>query len=35
MVKNIKQKRIGKNGIGIENFGIGIDKFKVELTKWN
>ena len=28
------KKRVG---IGIENFGIGIDKFEVELelTKWN
>ena len=37
MVKTIRQKESEKNGIGIEIFGIGIDKSEVELelTKWN
>ena len=28
---------VGKSGIGIDKFGngIGIEKFDVELTKWN
>jgi len=36
MVKKYEAKKESeKNGNGIENFGIGIDKFEVELTKWN
>jgi len=33
MIKSIRQKGWIKPGIGILKFGI--DKFEVELTKWN
>ena len=29
MVKSIRQKRVGKNGIGIDKFGIGIDQMEL------
>jgi len=37
MVIVVGKKRVGKNRIGIDTFGIGIGKFDVELelTKWN
>jgi len=37
MVKGSRLKELAKIGIGIDTFGIGINKFDVELelTKWN
>jgi hypothetical protein len=34
MVNNIRQKESEKNGIGIENFGIGIELELINL-RWN